>query len=131
MIYTYANATVPKVTVLIGEAFGTPALVLGAKATGADIVYAWPSATFSTMDAKAAVKIMYAEEITKADDQNAFIKEKADEFVETQSSAMAAAKRGYIDDIIEPDATRKRVIAALEMLYTKREDRPSKKHGTV
>lgn len=131
LIYTYANATVPKVTVLIGDAFGTPALVMGAKATGADIVYAWPSATFSTMDAKAAVKIMYAEEITKADDQNAFIKEKADEFVETQSSAMAAAKRGYIDDIIEPDATRKRVIAALEMLYTKREDRPSKKHGTV
>lgn len=131
LIYTYANATVPKVTVLIGEAFGTPALVMNAKAIGADIVYAWPNAKFSTMDANAAVKIMYADEIAKAEDKNAFISEKAAEFVDTQSCAMAAAKRGYIDDIIEPDATRKRVIAAFEMLYTKREDRPAKKHGTV
>ncbi|MBO4996937.1 MAG: carboxyl transferase [Lachnospira sp.] len=131
LIYTYSDATVPKVTVLIGDAFGTPALVMGAKSTGADIVYAWPNAKFSTMDAKAAVKIMYADELSKADDQNAFINEKAAVFTENQSSAMAAAKRGYIDDIIEPDATRKRVIAAFEMLYTKREARPAKKHGTV
>lgn len=131
LVFAYNNATVPKVTVLIGEAFGTPALVMGAKTTGADIVYAWPEAKFSTMEAEAAVKIMYADEMNEATDKGAFVKEKAAEFVETQSSAMAAAKRGYIDDIIEPDATRKRVIAAFEMLYTKREDRPAKKHGTV
>ena len=131
LIYTYSDATVPKVTVLIGDAFGTPALVIGANSTGADIVYAWPNAKFSTMDAKAAVKIMYADELSKAEDQNSFINEKAAIFTENQSSAMAAAKRGYIDDIIEPDATRKRVIAAFEMLYTKREARPAKKHGTV
>ena len=131
LVYTYANATVPKVNVLIGQAFGTPALVMNAKAIGADIVYAWPEAKFSTMDAEPAVKIMYADEIGAAKDKVNFIKEKAAMFEETQSSAMAAAKRGYIDDIIEPDATRKRVIAAFEMLFTKREDRPAKKHGAV
>jgi acetyl-CoA carboxylase carboxyltransferase component len=131
LVFAYNNATVPKVTVLTGEAFGTPALLMGAKTTGADIVYAWPNAKFSTMEAQAAVKIMYADELEQQSDKTAFIKEKAAEFTESQSSAMAAAKRGYIDDIIEPDATRKRVIAAFEMLYTKREDRPAKKHGTV
>lgn len=131
LVYAYSNATVPKVSVLIGDAFGTPALVMNSKAIGADIVYAWPDAKFSTMDAEPAVKIMYAEELASSKDKTAFIKEKAAEFVETQSSAMAAAKRGYIDDIIEPDATRKRVIAAFEMLFTKREDRPDRKHGTV
>ncbi len=131
LIYNYTNATVPKVTVLAGEAFGTPALVMCSKATGADIVYAWPNAKFSTMDAKAAVQIMYADELSEASDKDKLINEKAALFTETQSSAMAAAKRGYVDDIIEPDATRKRVIAAFEMLYTKREDRPAKKHGTV
>ena len=78
-----------------------------------------------------AAKIMYADEIEKAADKNALIKEKAAEYETLQSSAIAAAKRGYVDDVIEPDATRKRVIAAMEMLFTKREDRPSKKHGTV
>ena len=71
------------------------------------------------------------DEIEKAADKNALIKEKAAEYETLQSSAIAAAKRGYVDDVIEPDATRKRVIAAMEMLFTKREDRPSKKHGTV
>ena len=83
------------------------------------------------MDASAAVKIMYADEISKADSANALIAEKAAEYSALQSSALAAAKRGYVDDIIDPGATRKRVIAAFEMLFTKREDRPVRKHGTL
>ena len=76
-------------------------------------------------------KIMYADEIAKADDAVALINEKAAEYQKLQSSAQAAARRGYVDDIIEAQDTRKRVIAAFEMLFTKREDRPDKKHGTV
>jgi acetyl-CoA carboxylase carboxyltransferase component len=83
------------------------------------------------MDATAAAKIMYADEIRLSDDAPGLIREKAARYRQIQSSAMAAAKRGYVDDIIEAKDTRKRVIAALEMLFTKREDRPSKKHGTV
>ena len=74
---------------------------------------------------------MYADEIAGADDSVSLIQEKAAEYQALQSSAVAAAKRGYVDDIIEAVDTRKRVIAAFEMLFTKREERPAKKHGTV
>ena len=101
------------------------------KSIGADIVYAWPQAKIGMMDAQSAVKIMYSEEIEKSENAAALISEKAAEYEKLQSSAQAAARRGYVDDIIEAGETRKRVIAAFEMLFTKREDRPSKKHGTV
>lgn len=74
---------------------------------------------------------MYADEIAASDNAVALINEKAAEYQNLQSSAMAAAKRGYVDDIVNPEDTRKRVIAAFDMLFTKREDRPAKKHGTV
>ena len=89
------------------------------------MVYAWPEAEIGMMDADLAAKIMYAD--ADADTQ----KEKAAEYKELQSSPMAAARRGYVDAIIEPADTRKYVIGAFEMLFTKREDRPAKKHGTV
>jgi acetyl-CoA carboxylase carboxyltransferase component len=123
LTYAYANATVPKVTVIVGETFGTAYVAMNSKALGADMVYAWPTAKIGMMDATAAAKIMY--------DGEKDVAEKAAAYDELQSSALAAAKRGYVDDIIEPEATRKRVIAAFEMLFTKREDRPGKKHGTV
>jgi acetyl-CoA carboxylase carboxyltransferase component len=131
LTYAFADASVPKVTVIIGEAYGTAYLTMASKAIGADIVYAWPTASIGMMDATSAAKIMYADEIAKADDSVALISEKAAEYQNLQSSAIAAAKRGYVDDIIHAEDTRKRVIAAFEMLFTKREDRPAKKHGTV
>ncbi len=131
LTYAFANATVPKVTVVMGDAFGTAYTVMNSKAIGADMVYAWPTAKIGTMDPEMAVKIMYEKEISAADDKVACVSELKSKYTELQSSAMAAAKRGYIDDIIEPDATRKRIIAALDMLYTKNEDRPYKKHGAV
>lgn len=131
LTYAFADATVPKVTVVMGDAFGTAYTIMNSKAIGADMVYAWPCAKIGTMDPEMAVKIMYEKEIAEAADKVAFIAEKKNAYTELQSSALAAAKRGYIDDIIEPDATRKRVIAAFDMLSTKNEERPYKKHGAV
>ena len=131
LTYAYANASVPKVTVVVKDALGSAYLTMGSKSIGADVVYAWKNATIGMMDPAEAVKIMYAKEIAAADDSVALINEKTAEYSSLQSSALAAAKRGYIDDIIEAGETRQRVIAAFEMLFTKREDRPSKKHGTV
>lgn len=131
LTYSFANATVPKVTVVIGQAFGTAYLTMNSKSIGADIVYAWPEASIGMMEAAEAAKIMYADEIAKAEDGKSLISDKAESYRLLQSSALSAAKRGYVDDIIDASETRARVIAAFEMLFTKREDRPAKKHGTI
>lgn len=131
LTYAFANATVPKINVVIGSAFGSAYVTMNSKSLGADIVYAWTDAKIGMMDAKEAVKIMYADEIEASKDAVSFINEKAAEYEELQSSSLSAAKRGYVDSIIEPKDTRKYVIGALEMLFSKREERPVKKHGTV
>ena len=131
MTAAFAGATVPKVNIIVGTAYGSAYVMMNSKSIGADIVYAWPQAKIGMMDAQSAVKIMYADEIGASENAGALIAEKAAEYEKLQSSAEAAAKRGYVDDIIEAAETRKRVIAAFEMLFTKREGRPSKKHGTV
>ena len=125
MTYAFANATVPKVNVIVGSAYGSAYLAMNSKSIGADMVYAWSGSQIGMMDAKLAAKIMYA------DSDAATINEKAAEYATLQSSVLSAAKRGYVDTIIEAADTRKYVIGAFEMLYTKREDRPSRKHGTV
>ena len=131
LTYAFANATVPKVNVVVGDSFGSAYSVMNAKSTGCDIVYAWPTAHIGTMNAESAVRIIYDEELKSVEDKNTFLSEKAAEYETLQTSAISAAKRGYVDSIIEPCDTRKYVIGALEMLYSKREDKPSKKHGTV
>ena len=125
LTYAFANATVPKVNVIFGKAFGSAYVSMNSKSIGADLVYAWPTAEIGMMDAKLAAQIMYAD----ADAET--LNEKAAEYKELQSSPNSAAARGYVDAIIEPADTRKYVIGAFEMLFTKREDRPAKKHGTV
>lgn len=125
LTYAFANATVPKVNVIVGKAFGSAYVSMNSKSIGADLVYAWPTAEIGMMDAKLAAQIMYAD----ADAET--LNEKAAEYKELQSSPNSAAARGYVDAIIEPADTRKYVIGAFEMLFTKREDRPGKKHGTV
>ena len=125
LTYAFANATVSKVNVIIGKAYGSAYVAMNSKAIGADITICWPDAEIGSMDATLAAKIMY-------DGQSAdVVKEKAAEYAALQTSATGAAKRGYVDQIIEAADTRKYVIGAFEMLFTKREDRPSKKHGTV
>jgi acetyl-CoA carboxylase carboxyltransferase component len=125
LTYAFANATVPKVNVIIGKALGSAYVAMNSKAIGADITIAWQDAEIGSMEPKLAAKIMY-------DGQGAdVINAKAAEYAALQTSAVGAAKRGYVDQIIDAADTRKYVIGAFEMLYTKREDRPYKKHGTV
>ena len=125
LTYAFANATVPKVNVVIGKAYGSAYVAMNSKAIGADMVMAWPNAEIGSMDANLAAKIMY--EGQGAD----VIKEKAAEYAALQTSVAGAAKRGYVDQIVNAADTRKYVIGAFEMLYTKCEDRPAKKHGTI
>ena len=128
LIYAFHDMTAPKVNVIVGAANGTASLAMN---NSADMTYAWPQATIGMMDPVSAAKIMYADEIAKADDKNALISEKAAAYAKLQASAESAAKRGYVDSIIAPETTRQIAAAAFEMLFTKREDRPAKKHGTV
>lgn len=130
MTAAFAGASVPKVNLITGEAFGSAYTAMNSKAIGADIEYAWQNAKIGMMDPETAVNIMYADEIASAEDKKTLLAEKKRIFTEQQASAMAAARRGIVDDIIVPDATRKRLIAAFEMLYTKCEDKPAKKHGS-
>jgi len=125
LTYAFANASVPKVNVIVGKAYGSAYTVMNSKAIGCDITIAWPNAEIGTMDAKLAAKIMYA------NDGADVINEKAKEYAALQNNVVSAAKRGYVDQIVEPQDTRKYVIGAFEMLFTKFEDRPAKKHGTV
>ncbi len=127
----FGEASVPKINVVVENAFGSAYTIMNSKGLGCDVVYAWPNTKIGMMDADAAVKIIYADEIAKADDSVKEINDKAKEYAELQLSANSAASRGYVDSIIEPEDTRKYIIGALEMLYTKREYVLDKKHGTV
>ena len=121
----FADATVPKVNLITGKAYGNAYVVMNSKSVGADMVYAWPSAQIGMMEPALAAKIMYAKEDAETQ------REMAAQYEELQASPLSAARRGYVDTIIQPADTRKYVIGAFEMLFTKREDRPAKKHGTV
>lgn len=131
LTYAFANATVPKVNIVTGSAFGSAYVTMNSKALGADMVYAWKDAKIGMMDAQAAVKIMYADEINASDNAQELINTKTAEYAELQASALAAAKRGYVDTLIDAQDTRKYAIGAFEMLFTKKEETPAKKHGTV
>jgi len=115
LMYSFAQATVPKVNVIIRNAIGNPYLLMNSKHIGADIVYAWPTAEISLLDKKSSVNLL---------------KINPDEYDEN-SSAYAVSKKGYIDGIIIPAATRKRVLVAMEMLSTKRKTNPAKKHSSI
>ena len=124
LTYAFSSASVPKVNLITGEAYGSAYVTMNSKSIGADLVYAWSDAKIGMMDAALAAKIMYA-------DQSAdVIEEKAKEYDELQSSVISAARRGYVDLIIEPETSRKYLVAAFEMLYTKSVSDSLKKHGT-
>ncbi len=131
LIDSFASATVAKVNVVLEKAYGTGYIVMNSKALGADLTFAWEGSKIGTMEPKEAVMIMYADEIKEAEDKLGFIAEKTEEYTANQCSEVSAAKRGYVDAIINPADTRKHLIAAFEMLYSKSEDNYYKKHGTV
>lgn len=124
LTYAFTNATVPKVNLIIGKAFGSAYITMNSKHIGADIVFALDSAEIGMMNAKSAAMIMYG-------DKKELVEVKAKEYASLQSSVISAARRGYVDTIIEAPSTRKHLIYAFEMLFTKSEGRPNKKHGTV
>ena len=125
LTYAFANATVPKVNVIIGKAYGSAYVAMNSKAIGADITIAWPDAQIGMMDAKLAAKIICDGQGAEAIDAC------AKEYEALQNNVTSAARRGYVDQIVEPADTRKYVIGAFEMLSSKTEGRPEKKHGTV
>jgi len=131
LTYAFANADVPKVNIITGDAYGSAYVSMNSKSIGADMIYAWNNVSIGMMDATLAAKIMYADEIASSKDVSAMISQKASEYAALQSGVESAAARGYVDAIIEPEDTRKYIAAALEMLYSKKELRLDKKHGTV
>lgn len=128
LAHAFASATIAKINIIVRQAFGSSYMLMNSKHIGADIVYAWPNCKISLMEPEAAINIMYSDEI-KSNDID--IDSKIQEYRQNQSSPYTAAKRGYVDDIIEPAETRKYIISALEMLESKRESRPSKKHSSI
>jgi len=131
LIYAFAEATVPKVNVITGKAIGGVYVAMNNKQLGADIVFAWPNAEISVMEADSAATILYRDDIAAADDPVAKRKEKSTEYKDKYANPYIAAAKGYVDDIIEPGSTRVRLASAILMLSSKRTGKISKKHGNI
>jgi acetyl-CoA carboxylase carboxyltransferase component len=131
ILYAFAEATVPKVTVITRKAYGGAYCVMSSKHLRGDVNYAWPTAEIAVMGAKGAVEVLYGREAKNAGNPDAFLAEREKEYAETVANPYVAAKRGYVDDIIEPARTRFRIIKALGMLKNKRDTNPMKKHGNI
>jgi propionyl-CoA carboxylase beta chain len=129
LLFAYAEATVPKITVITRKAYGGAYCVMGSKHLRTDVNLAWPSAEIAVMGAEGAVNIVYRREL--ANGENGLRDQKIAEFKERFASPFVAAERGFIDDVIEPRETRGRVIRALRMLETKVDTMPRKKHGNI
>lgn len=131
LLYAYAEATVPKITIITRKAYGGAYCVMGSKHLRTDINFAYPTAEIAVMGAEGAVNIVYRREIAAAGDQAAARQQKTAEFRERFANPFIAAERGFIDDVIEPHETRPKVIKALRMLENKVDTMPRKKHGNI
>ncbi len=131
LLYAYSEATVPKINVIVRKAYGGAYIAMSSKHLGADMVYAWPTAEIAVMGPEGAANIIFKKEIAESDDPITTRAEKIEEYREKFANPFEAAKLGFVDDVIEPDSTRPRIIAALEMLLSKRESLPAKKHGNI
>jgi acetyl-CoA carboxylase carboxyltransferase component len=131
LLYAYSEATVPKITVVTRKSYGGAYLAMCGKELRADQVIAWPTAELAVMGSQGAANIIFRREIEKAEDPEKFRQQKIDEYAERFSNPYEAAKRGYVDLVIDPRETRPRLITAFEMLSTKRDSLPGKKHGNL
>src|SRR5205085_1968912 len=131
LIYAYAEATVPKVTVITRRAYGGAYDVMGSKHLGADVNLAWPTAQIAVVGAQGAVGILYRKEIASADDPETRRSELIAEYEDTLANPYIAADRGFVDAVIPPSHTRVHVVKALRVLANKRESLPPKKHGNI
>jgi len=131
LVYAYAEATTPKVTVITRKGFGGAYDAMGSKHLGADVNYAWPGAAIAVMDGPGAVNIISRREVAAADDPDAARAELISDYKERYEHPFIAAARGYVDDVIDPRETRKRIARALKMLRGKAQTLPAKKHGNL
>lgn len=131
MLFAYSEATVPKITLITRKAYGGSYIAMCSKELGADMVLAWPSAEIAVMGPDGAANIIFRKDIDSSDNPAETRLQKIQEYKDEFATPYKAAERGYVDDIIEPAHTRIRLIDALEMLSSKREQRPSKKHGNI
>ncbi len=131
LIFAYAEATVPKVTVITRKAYGGAYDVMGSKHLGGDVNLAWPTAHIAVMGAQGAVNILYRRELAAAEDPDALRSSLVTDYEDTLANPYIAAERGYVDAVIRPAETRSQVIRALRALRTKRQTLPPKKHGNI
>jgi len=131
MLYAYSEATVPKITLVTRKAYGGAYIGMCCKDLGADMAFAWPNAEIAVMGADGAANIVFKKEIAAAEDPNAKRQEKISEYKEKFNNPYAAASMGYVDDVIEPNESRVRIISALAVCEGKRQSLPAKKHGNI
>jgi len=131
MLFAYIDAIVPKVTVIIGKSFAGAYLGMCCKDTGADIVFGWPQATVTIVGAATAASVIFAKEIKNADDPVAKAAERKQQYQDLYENPYSAAERGYIDEVMMPHETRRNICLALEMLESKNEARPWRKHSNI
>src|SRR5512146_1700192 len=131
LLFAFAEATVPKITVITRKAYGGAYCVMASKHIRADVNYAWPTAEIAVMGPEGAVNIVYRRDLDKAKDKLEMRAKKIQEFRDRFANPYVAAERGYIDAVIQPRETRRKLIQALEMLDTKRDKNPPKKHGNI
>lgn len=134
LLYAYCEATVPRISIVTRKAYGGAYVVMDSKSVGSDLTYAWPTAELAVMGPQGAVEIVNRRELAEIDDEGERAKHKdalVDEYLDQYANPYIAAERGYVDEVIDPADTRTKVIAGLEMLVTKREQQPRRKHGVV
>ncbi len=131
LLYAFSEATVPRITVITRKAYGGAYDVMNSKHIGADMNFAWPTAEIAVMGAQGASEIIFKKEIDSAEDSNQKLQEKIDEYTEKFANPYIAASRGFIDEVILPHNTRKKLIQAYEMLENKVDKLPRKKHGNI
>jgi acetyl-CoA carboxylase carboxyltransferase component len=131
LLYSYCEATVPRIQVITRKAYGGAYVVMDSKSIGSDLSFAWPSAELAVMGPEGATDIVYRREIQTAADPEARRTELIEEYKERYANPWVAAERGYVDDVIDPAETRAKIIAGMDMLRSKREELPRRKHGNV
>ena len=131
LLYAYSEATVPLLTVITRKAYGGAYCVMASKNLGADVNYAWPTAEIAVMGPQGAVNILYREELAEAENPDELRDELIEEYREEFANPYTATDQGFLDDVIEPTETRSRLVDDLDMLLSKREDQPDKKHGNI
>lgn len=131
LLYAYSEATVPKITVIVRKAYGGAYIAMCSRHLGADQVFAWPTAEIAVMGPDGAANIIFKKDIEESTDPMSTRAEKIEQYRDNFANPYQAAARGYVDDVIVPAGTRVKLISSLEMLMSKGEQRPAKKHGNI